>query len=92
MRRYILTENDRQRLLQWLEEDVEDQHTRNIFSQIRKNITPLREDIQLILRVIRKLQKERRWRGRASRGDELGRALLKADSRLKAYRRGRKIR
>jgi len=38
LQRYIFTENDRERLLKWLDEGEEDQQTRNLFSQIRKNI------------------------------------------------------
>ncbi|MBD3206878.1 hypothetical protein GF319_11130 [Candidatus Bathyarchaeota archaeon] len=87
MRSYILTDSDRERLLLWLEEDIEDQHTRNIFSQIRKNITPLRQDLHLILAVIKKLRQERRWRSRSSRGGEMGRALLMAEQKLKTFKR-----
>jgi len=87
MRAYILTDSDRERLLRWLLEDIEDQHTRNLFTQIRKNITPLRQDLQLILAVIKKLRQEKRWTGRPSRRDELTRALNTADQKLKTIRK-----
>ena len=78
MRKYILTENDREILQKGLNTDHEDQQTRNLFSQIRKNITKIRQDITLILLVIKKLQSQHRWQGRASRKDEFGRAILSA--------------
>jgi len=83
MRRYILTENDREILQKWLNTDYEDQQTRNLLSQIRKNISKIREDISLILLVIRKLRRQHRWQGRASRKDDFGRAILRAGSKLK---------
>jgi len=82
MRRYILTNRDREILLKWLDTDEEDQQTRNLLSQIRKNILRISDDINLILKTIRKMQRMHRWSGRASPKDELGRALLRARSKL----------
>jgi SHS2 domain-containing protein len=65
MRRYILTDKDREILLKWLNEDVEDQQTRNLLSQIRKNILRISDDISLTLKTIRKMQRMHRRRGRA---------------------------
>jgi len=83
MRRYILTDRDREKLLKWLDTDEEDQPTRNLLSQIRKNILKISDDIDLILKAIRKMQRIHRWRGRTSPKDELGRAILRAGSKLK---------
>ena len=90
MRGYILTDNDKERLIRWLEQDIEDQQTRNLFTQTRKNILQISEDTHLILRVIHKLQSQHRWRGRASPRDELGRAILRAENKLDSLQ-GRKI-
>ena len=70
-------------LLKWLDTDEEDQQTRNLLSQIRKNILRISDDVSLILKAIRKMQRMHRWRGRASPKDELGRAILRARSKLK---------
>jgi len=83
MRRYILTDKDREILLKWLDTDEEDQPTRNLLSQIRKNILRISDDIGLILKAIRKMQRMHRWSGRASHKDELGRAILHSISKLK---------
>ncbi len=53
MRRYILTDKDREILLKWLDTDEEDQPTRNLLSQIRKNILRISDDIGLMLKAIR---------------------------------------
>jgi hypothetical protein len=83
MRRYILTDKDREILLKWLDTDEEDQRTRNLLSKIRKNILRISDDISLILKAIRKMQRMHRWRERVSPKDELGRAILRARSKLK---------
>lgn len=64
MRHYILTDDDRKRLLVWLETGEEDQMTSNLFSLIRKCFPRLVDDMRLLLQVRRKLVLERRWRGR----------------------------
>jgi len=83
MRRYILTDKDREKLLKWLDTDEEDQQTRNLLSQIRKNILKISDDIDLILKAIQKLQRQHRWWGRASRKDKFGQAYLRTRSKLK---------
>ena len=83
MRRYIFTENDREILQKWLDTGHEDQQTRNLFSQIRKNVSKIRRDLTMMLQVIKKLQRQDRWHGRASRSDELGRAILRTESKLR---------
>ena len=82
MRRYILIDKDRKILLKWLDTD-EDQQTLNLLSQIRKNILRISDDVSLILKAIRKMQRIHRWMGRTSPKDELGRAILRARSKLK---------
>ena len=70
-------------LLKWLDTDEEDQRTRNLLSQIRKNIPRISDGVSLVLKAIRKMQRMHRWRGRASPRDEFGRAILRARSKLK---------
>jgi len=70
-------------LFKWQDTDEEDQQTRNLLSQIRKNILRMSDDMSLILKAIRKMQRMNRLRGRASSKDELGRAILRARSELK---------
>jgi hypothetical protein len=69
--------------LKWLDTGEEDQQTRNLLSQIRKNILRMSDDISLTLKTIRKMQRMHRWRGRASPRDEFGLAFLRARSKLK---------
>lgn len=82
MRKYIFTENERRILNLWLEEGVETQSARDLFTKIRVNITELRKDLQLMNRVGRRLQREKRWWGRFSGKSEMGRMMKKAGRRL----------
>ena len=68
MRRFIFTVRERLALAVWLEDGVENVATRRIFTEIRKFKTPIREDLELMLRVIRRLQGEKRWHGRVRLG------------------------
>ena len=61
MRHYILTEKDRERLKKWLNKGNENQNVLNIFSDLRRDFPRLRDDILLIIKVIRRLQQKRRW-------------------------------
>ena len=81
MREYILTEDDHRRL-RWLEKGEEDQTTRNLFVKIRRSLSQLRTDLDLILDVIRELKRQRRWRGRITGSSEFGSALRCAESSL----------
>jgi len=54
-------------MLRWLESGLENQSSRDLFTKIRANMTPLREDLELFNRVARRLQKEHRWHGRITR-------------------------
>jgi hypothetical protein len=86
MRSYILTDNDRKRLLKWLLEDEEDQQTRNLFAQIRRDLLYISQDIELLTLVVRKLQARGRWDRRISSKDELGRVLKRATEMVKSLK------
>jgi hypothetical protein len=86
MRSYILTDNDRKRLLKWLLEDEEDQQTRNLFAQIRRDLFYISQDIELLTLVVRKLQARGRWDRRISSKDELGRVLKRATEMVKSLK------
>jgi hypothetical protein len=64
---YIFTEHERRLLHLWLEYGEESQSLRDLFTKIRANMTPIREDLELFNRVARRLQKERRFHGKISR-------------------------
>ncbi len=80
VRSYIFTRNERERLLRWLEEGFEDDTTRMIFVEIRRNMPRLFRDLTLMLRVMKELMRRDRWdqRMRLPRGRE---------ERLKALRK-----
>lgn len=61
MRRYILTERDRERLTDWVLHDLEDDVTRNIFTVWRYSYPRLRDDIRLLIMVTKKLRARGRW-------------------------------
>ena len=56
MRRYILTDRDRERLTDWVLHDVEDDMTRKIFTVWRYSYPRLRDDMQLLIMVTKKLR------------------------------------
>jgi len=64
MRSYIFTARERRLLKRWLEEGEEIQDTRDTFTKIRRNLPQIRRDVKLMLRVVRELQRQRRWRRR----------------------------
>lgn len=86
MRSYILTDNDRKRLIRWLLEDEEDQQTRNLFTQIRRDLQDINTDVELLLLVVRKLQACGRWDRRLSSRDEFGRVLKRATDMVKSLK------
>ena len=88
MREYIFTEDDRRRLTRWLETGEEDQVTRNLFVQIRRSVPSLAEDMDLLLRVVKAMQRLRRWRGYVTGRGEFGSALRRGESALTRARRG----
>ena len=67
MRAFIFTERERELLVRWVETGEEGQSTRDLFSKVRRNIWSLGADMRLMTRVIRRLQKERRWHARITR-------------------------
>ena len=68
LRSYLFTERERALLVGWVERGEEGQATRDLFSKIRRNMWPLSADYQLMMRVIRLLQKEHRFHARMTRG------------------------
>ena len=56
MRRYILTEKERQRLTDWILYDDEDDSTRKLFHIWRYSYPRLRDDTQLLILVTKKLR------------------------------------
>jgi|GEM_PF-1852378 len=80
VRSYIFTRNERERLLRWLEEGFEDDTTRMIFVEIRRNMPRLFRDLTLMLRVMRELMRRGRW-------DQRMRLPRKSEERLKALRK-----
>ena len=64
LRKYILTELDRRRLLDWLETGEETQGERDLFTDMRDGFPQLVKDMKLLIRVRRQLQTQCRWRGK----------------------------
>jgi len=64
MRRYILTERERQRLTDWILHDEEDDGTRKLFHIWRYSYPRLRDDIRLLILVTKKLSARGRWETR----------------------------
>jgi len=78
--RTIFTDRDRRLLERWLEEDEETGETRKLFTWIRRNTPQLLSDLKLMNRVITKLKKRKRWRGRIVGGSEFASASRRAES------------
>lgn len=72
MRSYLFTDRERGSLILWLGSGEENQTLRDLFTKIRVNMTSIREDLELMNRVMRRLQKERRFHGRMSKKMILG--------------------
>ena len=64
MRSYIFTDVERRRLRAWLEGGDEDQSVVKIFVEIRRNLTPMKKDVEILSQVIQRLRKEGRLMGR----------------------------
>jgi len=82
VRRRIFTEAERECLEKWLMEGVEEPITLTTLSRIRKGWPGLAEDMDLMFRAVRRLQRLRRWRGRTTGGSRFGSALRRAESAL----------
>jgi hypothetical protein len=65
MRSYIFTKSERDRLISWLKDDVEDDATRMIFVAVRRDTRSLKVDIELLSLVLEKLKTEGRWMRRS---------------------------
>ena len=83
MRGYLFTGRDRERLRAWLESGAEDDGTRMVFVSVRRNLNRITGDVGLLAAVVRRLQAEGRWMGRA----RLPRDMAKVARRLEGERR-----
>ena len=86
VRRYIFTDRERELLRGWMETREESQATMNVLSWIRQGFPLLAEDLELLFKVIRTMQRRHVWRAYATRGSELGSALRRARSSLNRIR------
>ncbi len=88
MRSYIFTEKERRLLEDWLKIGKENQKTKNIFFLIRRNVSPLNRDLNLLLETVRELKKRNRWSGRLTEASEFGSKYRLAESALTRLRKG----
>ncbi len=86
MRSYIFTDNEVRRLKRWLETDEEDDTTRQIFVQVRRNLNNLTVQVQLLTLVARKLRGQGRIAGRARLPRDLESKLRRFKSKLNMIR------
>ena len=61
LRRWILTDSERRRLNRWLTTGEEDKTLLNLFTAMRKDFPRLRDDMLLMIKVIKKLRSQDRW-------------------------------
>jgi hypothetical protein len=88
VRRYIFTERESELLRGWIETGEESQATMNVLSWIRQGFPLLAEDMQLLFKAIRTMQRRHVWRAYATRSSEFGSALRRARSSLNRIRGG----
>jgi hypothetical protein len=88
VRRYIFTDRERKLLRGWMETGEESQGTMNVLSWIRQGFPLLAEDMDLLFKAIRTMQRRHVWRGYATRRSEFGSALRRARSSLNRVRGG----
>ena len=86
MRSYIFTDNEVRRLKRWLETDEEDDTTRQIFVQVRRNLNSLTDQVQLLTLVARKLRAQGRMAGRARLPRDFEATLRRVKSKLNLIR------
>ena len=67
MRSYIFTDHERRMLQEWVFHGVESQSLLDLFTKIRVNIAPIKDDLVLLNRVCRLLQKEHRFHSRITK-------------------------
>lgn len=56
MRKYVFTEAERRRLKVWLETGAEDNETKKLFTRVRRNLNPIKRDIELLSKTSAKLR------------------------------------
>ena len=86
--RTIFTDRDRRLLKRWLENGAETGETRKLFTWIRRKTPQLLSDLKLMNRIITKLKKRRRWKGRVVGGSEFGSTSRRAESASSRTRSG----
>jgi hypothetical protein len=89
MRTFIFTDRERRLLERWLATGEEADDMPWIFTWIRQNMPRLVADMDLVLVVIRELQRRHRWRGYITDRSEFGSTLRRAESGLTRLGRGR---
>lgn len=89
MRGYVFTERERGLLLRWLESGVEGAEARKLFVLVRRNLNPLRRDLELLGRVARELSRRDRLAGRAVMPRGSGRGSRSGGSSSTRRRGGR---
>ena len=77
LRKYIFTDRDRERLRRWLETGEEDDSTRNLFVNIRRELPRLNSDLDLLLRTAKKLRLKGRFDIRMTLPPEMSRIAKK---------------
>jgi len=87
LRSFIFTDRERRILERWLTDGEEDLDAPRIFHWIRRNTLTLARDMELMIKVVEKLRREKRWRGRWTRGCVLGSKYRLAESGLTRLRR-----
>jgi Flp pilus assembly protein TadB len=87
LRSYLFTDRDRERLRAWLESGVEDDGTRMIFVAIRRSLSRIVVDVDLMVLVLRRLRAEDRLMGRARLPEDLGRVVRGLEAGLRGRRK-----
>ncbi len=64
MRKYIFSRSEKRRLLEWLDGNLEDQETRKVFVSIRRNLSSMQEEVEILSRAAHRLSAEGRLLGR----------------------------
>ena len=83
LRGYLFTDRDRERLRAWLESGVEDDGTRMIFVGVRRGMSRITGDVELLVAVARRLRAEGRMMGRARLPRGLGEAVREVEEGIR---------
>jgi hypothetical protein len=86
MRSYIFTDDEVERLLEWLRLGEEDDALRMTFSEIRRSYHRLSAHLKLMFLVIDELQHRHRWRRRLRLPREMADLVGALEGKLRAVR------